>query len=92
MEFEWDPAKETANFRKHGVSFREACTVFGDALATIAPDPEHSGEEARSIIIGYSDKERPLLVAFAERGDKMRMISARRLTATERKTYEESQK
>jgi len=88
MEFEWDRQKDIVNRRRHGVSFSEAATVFGDPLSTTAPDPDHSSAEERYIIVGVSDRGRLLMVAHAERGARLRIISARELTSTERAQYE----
>ena len=87
--FEWDEEKAQANLRKHGVSFEEAQTVFTDPLAMTIPDPDHSIDEARFIIIGESDKKRIVVVAHTERKKKIRLISARKATRAERKKYEE---
>ena len=89
MEFEWDPKKEAKNIRRHKVTFREAATVFGDTLSTTVPDPDHSEEEDRYIIIGLSQRRRLLMVSHTERGERTRIISARPLTPTEREVYEE---
>ena len=89
VTFEWDLTKAVANLRKHGVPFEEAVSVFRDVLARILDDPDHSLSESREIIVGRSDKERLLLVAFVERNDRIRIISARRATPSERKDYEE---
>ena len=89
MEFEWDPKKVVTNLRKHGVSFSEAATVFDDPLSIAVADPGHSAEEDRFIIVGLSHQRRVLIVSFAERGDLIRIISARELTRAERRTYEE---
>ena len=86
MEFEWDPKKEAKNIRQHKVTFAEAATVFGDTLSTTVPDPDHSEEEDRYIIIGYSQRALLLMVSHTER---IRIISARPLTPTEREAYEE---
>ena len=88
MEFEWNPAKAAANLEKHRVSFYEAATVFGDALSVTVPDPDHSIDEDRHIMVGLSDHSRLLMVAYAERGDRIRIISARELTRTKREAYE----
>jgi hypothetical protein len=88
MEFEWDPAKAVHNVKKHHVSFDEAVTVFYDPLAATFDDPHHSVDEHRFITIGYSARGRLLLVAHAERGEVIRIISARRATAQERKRHE----
>ena len=89
MDFEWDPNKAEINLRKHGVSFAEAGTVFGDELAITVPDPDHSDDENRYITIGWSNRRRLLIVSHTDRDDKIRIISARELTPRERKTYEE---
>ena len=90
MQFIWHPAKARENLRKHGVSFEEATTVFGDPLARIFDDPDHSIGEQREIIFGHSAQNRLLLVSFTERGEFTRIISARRPDATERCDYEEN--
>jgi hypothetical protein len=89
VEFQWDPGKAAANRTKHGVSFREAATVFDDALAVTYPDPDHSAGESRSLTFGMSARGRLLVVAHAERGYALRIISARRATRGERRIYEE---
>jgi len=89
MEFEWDPLKAALNSNKHGVLFTEAATVFNDPLSMTVYDPDHSLDENRYIIVGMSHRFRLLIVAFAEHGNRIRIISARQLTRTERKTYEE---
>lgn len=75
---------------KHGVSFDEACSVFGDPLAITIDDPLHSNDEDRFVTLGHSNKDRLLVVVFAERGNNIRIISARLATRRERKKYEES--
>lgn len=77
LTFDWDAPKSTANLRKHGVSFEEAATVFGDPLALTFPDPDHSVREARFITIGQSLQDLLLVVAHIERGRMVRIISAR---------------
>ncbi|MEW6104170.1 MAG: BrnT family toxin [bacterium] len=89
MEFEWDPKKAVANEEKHGVSFQEATTVFGDPLAVTFLDPDHSENEHRYITFGLSRHKRFLVVSHTDRGDKTRIISARLMTRKERKIYEE---
>jgi len=89
--FEWDPAKAVGNVEKHGVSFEEAVTVFQDPLAKVHADPDHSESEPREILIGHSALNRMLLVAFADRQGKIRLISAREVTRRERRDHEESQ-
>jgi len=88
-DFEWNEAKADENLKKHGVSFEEAASVFDDSFSIIFYDPDHSFEENRFIIIGMSVKINFLFVSFTEREDKVRIISARELTATERRNYEE---
>lgn len=89
MKFEWDPRKAALNLAKHGVSFEEATTAFRDPLSATAPDPDHSVGESRFITFGLSSKGRLLVVAHTERGETIRIISARRATKQERKIYEE---
>ena len=90
MEFEWDDAKAEGNLQKHGVAFTEASTAFADPLAAIFPDPDHSDDEDREILVGYSERGRLLLVSFTERGDKIRIISVRVASAGERRKHEEN--
>lgn len=80
MQFEWDFQKATRNFQKHGFSFREAAMVFQDALSMTYPDSDHSIGESRYIMIGISRYGQLLVVAYAERGNRIRIISARRAT------------
>jgi uncharacterized protein len=89
MKFEWDPRKAAENLRKHDVSFAEAATVFNDELSVTIHDPDHSAEEDRYLIIGWSDRRRLLMVAHTDRQNRVRIISARELTRAERKTYEQ---
>jgi uncharacterized DUF497 family protein len=89
LQVEWDPAKAESNVSKHGVTFSEAATVFRDPLSATAPDPDHSDEEERWLIIGESESGRLLIVAHTERGDTIRIISARELTRAERRAYAE---
>ena len=90
FRFHWDPTKARANLTKHGVSFEEAATVFGDPLSLTIVDPEHSTPvEARFLILGQSASERLLVVAHTETGDDIRLISARLATRRERRDYEE---
>jgi uncharacterized protein len=89
--FEWDPRKARANLRQHGIGFSEAVSVFTDPLARIFLDEDHSSEEQREIIIGYSVARRLLLVSFTERvKDRVRIISSRRATRGEQGDYEEN--
>ena len=89
MNFEWDPRKATLNRRKHGVSFHEAATVFGDPLALTYHDPDHSIAEQRFVTVGMSSAGRLLIVAHADRGENIRIISARKTTLRERHDYEQ---
>jgi hypothetical protein len=89
LQFTWDPRKATANLRKHGIGFPEAATAFADPLSLTIPDPDHSVGEARFVLIGQSERRRLVVVAHVERGDLIRIISARPATRRERKTYEE---
>ena len=88
MEFEWDREKAAQNLEKHDVSFDEAVTVFHDPLAATFDDPDHSAGERRFITIGYSSQNRLIVVAHTERGESIRMISARLATPQERKRHE----
>jgi uncharacterized DUF497 family protein len=89
VRFEWDSEKAHANLAKHGVSFEDASTVFGDPLATTALDPDHSsGQEERWLTTGLSLGQRLVIVWHANRGDVVRIIGARQATPNERRTYE----
>jgi uncharacterized protein len=90
VQFEWDEVKAASNAKKHKVSFEEVATVFADPLAVIFDDEAHSNEEQREIIVGHSVRGRLLLVCFTERGDAVRIMSARRATNRERRDYEEN--
>ena len=87
--FEWDPEKAKANLSKHGVSFAEAATVFGDPLSMNMPDLDHSEGEHRFIVMGMSDRYRLLVVSYTDRPPRTRIISARLAIQHERKQYEE---
>jgi uncharacterized protein len=89
MRFEWDRAKAAENLARHGVSFEEAATVFRDPLSQTGHDPDHSIDEERYVVFGASTRGRLLAVAHVERGDTIRIISARAATPGERKIYEE---
>lgn len=90
LNFRWDPQKAAANYTKHKVSFEEALTVFNDQLAFIFEDEEHSEMERRETIIGHSNKNRLLIVAFTEHTANMiRIFSARLVTKRERNDYED---
>ncbi len=88
LSFEWDQNKAKANLAKHGVGFAEASTVFGDPLSLTISDPAHSQLEDRFIVLGHSHKGKLLVVVHTERGDNIRIISARRASTKERKNYE----
>jgi uncharacterized protein len=89
MRFAWDE-EAASNLSKHGISFEEAATVFGDPLSDTFPDPDHSLEEHRFVIIGSSESGKILVVAHTDDGELVRIISAREVTNGERKSYEES--
>ena len=90
LVFEWDERKAAGNLRKHGVSFEEGATVFGDILSITIPDPAHSVGEQRFLTVGVSEEGRLVVVAHVERGDTIRIISARKATRREKKAYEET--
>ena len=89
MNFEWDENKASSNLRKHGVSFDEATTVFGDPLAITFLDPMHSDEEDRFLTFGRASNGRFIVVAHTDRDDRIRPISAREMTRKERFDYEQ---
>ncbi len=89
MRFDWDENKALSNLSKHGVSFEEAKTVFDDPLYVDFYDPNHSEEEDCYLIVGESSQRRLLIASYTERGNLIRLISAREVTRTERKVYEE---
>lgn len=89
MDFDWDIKKAEVNFKKHGVSFQEASTAFGDPLAYTFIDPDHSESERRFLTFGMSENHRLLIIAHTSRGTKIRIINARLVTKRERKIYEE---
>ncbi len=88
LSFEWDKQKALSNEQKHSISFDEASTVFGDPLSLTLHDPLHSENEERFVVIGTSHKNRVLIVVHMERGDDIRIISARKATKNERLQYE----
>ncbi len=88
MKFEWDRDKEKRNFKKHAISFDEAVTVFYDPLSATFADPDHSIEEDRFVTVGYSSQRRLFVVSHTDRGDAIRIISARPATVSERKRHE----
>lgn len=89
MEFEWDPKKAEANKRKHGIGFHEAATIFGDPLAITFADPDHSLDKVRYLTFGLSRFNQMVVVSHTQRGEKLRIISARLMTRQERNLYEE---
>ena len=89
LQFEWDPEKAKLNVKKHGITFPEAATVFADTFSTTFPDPDHSVGEKRHITVGMSELEKVLIISHTDRGNMVRLISARKTTRHERKYYEE---
>ena len=89
IPFEWDEEKAEINLKKHKVGFEEAKSVFGDPFSITVDDPDHSKEEQRFIDIGKSISGIFLVVVYTERGNKIRIISCRKATPTERRKYEE---
>lgn len=89
LKFEWDPRKAAANQKKHGVSFKEAVTAFSDEQGRIIPDPDHSDEEDRFILLGMSWSLRVLVVChcYREASDVIRVFSARKADKAERAQY-----
>jgi uncharacterized protein len=88
MKFEWNPHKAESNAKKHRITFEEASTVFNDSLSVTFPDPDHSVGERRYVIIGVSRFGQLLIVAHTDRGEKVRIISARKANRQERRFYE----
>jgi uncharacterized DUF497 family protein len=89
LEFEWNLRKAETNLRKHRVTFQEASTVFADPLSATIHDPDHSDVENRYLTIGLSIAGRILIIAHSERNNRIRIISARKLTSPEKRHYEE---
>ena len=89
LQFTWDQKKAAANVRKHRVPFEEAATAFADPESLTIADPDHSQSEERFILIGLSGQGRILVVAHTERGDTIRLITARLATRSEQRAYEE---
>jgi len=89
MLFEWNKDKSRQNLIKHDVTFEEASTAFRDKLSMTIPDPLHSEDEDRFVLLGYSENNRLLVVIHTDRNDRIRIISARLATKKERKRYEE---
>jgi hypothetical protein len=90
IEFEWDDAKARSNVRKHGVKFDDATTAFYDALSVTIPDPDHSVDESRFLLIGMTLTGRLVVVSHTDRGRRIRIISARRANRRERASYEKN--
>jgi uncharacterized protein len=88
VRFEWNALKAAANVRKHGISFNEAASVFFDPLSATGEDPDHSIEERRFVTFGMSSSGRLLVVSHMDRGDAIRIITARLATRGERNIYE----
>jgi uncharacterized protein len=88
VEFEWDQAKDALNRTNHGISFHDASSAFADPLSLTIPDPDHSEGEYRYVTLGYTSFGRLVVVSHTERGDRIRIISARSATASERASYE----
>jgi hypothetical protein len=89
LRFEWDPAKAAANLKKHGIGFDEAKSVFADERAKLIADPGHSEDEDRFILLGLSTRLKLLVVChcYRSKSNSIRIISARRATATESRNY-----
>jgi uncharacterized DUF497 family protein len=90
LVFAWDAKKASENIRKHGVSFEEASSVFGDPLSITIEDPHHGAGEERMLTMGHSNYHRLLVVAHTARGNIIRIISARLASRRERRVYEEN--
>ncbi len=88
IDFEWNPQKAEINRKKHGITFDEASTVFEDTLSVTYPDPDHSQQEERYLIIGVSSQYRVLVISHTYRSETIRIISARQATKRERIFYE----
>jgi len=92
LQFDWDPKKARRNVDRHGVSYDEASTAFRDTMSITIPDPAHSETEDRLVLLGYSYRNRLIVVVHTDRNDRIRVISARPATRRERIRYEESEK
>lgn len=90
LDFSWDPRKASGNRLKHWVTFEEAVTAFGDPFSVTISDPDHSVRENRYLLVGLSERGRLLVIAHMERGNYIRIISARLATRRERIVYEET--
>jgi hypothetical protein len=89
LTFEWDSRKARSNLSKHGISFEEASTIFGDSLSLTIPDPDHSITERRYITVGRAFNGKLLVVVHTDRGNNIRIISARPASRRERRFYEQ---
>ena len=89
LVFEWDPEKARENQQNHEVSFAEASEIFEDDHSSSVRDPDHSLQEDRFLIFGVSKGGRYLVVSYTDRGDRIRLISARPMTPRERRAYEQ---
>jgi len=89
IKFDWDPGKARRNFRKHGIDFNEATTVFADTLSITILDPDHSEDEERWVTMGLSNRHRLFVVVHIEEEKTIRLISARTADRLERRKYEE---
>jgi uncharacterized DUF497 family protein len=89
VNFEWDDEKARTNELKHGVTFEEASTAFGDPLSSTIHDPDHSEDESRFVLVGMSYAGRLVVVVHTDRGDVVRVISARLAEPRERRAYEQ---
>ena len=90
MQFEWDEQKDRINRQKHGITFKEASQVFFDELSATGDDTEHSEDEKRLITFGLSLRRELLVVCHVDRGNAVRIVSARRATRAERRIYEQA--
>lgn len=88
MDFEWDPAKASSNIDKHGVTFEEAVSVFGDVFASTINNVLNSATEERFITLGLSHRRRLIVIVHTDRGESVRLISARLASPTERRQYD----
>jgi hypothetical protein len=90
LKFEWDKRKAVLNIKKHGVSFEDAATAFGDPLSVTIHDPKHSDDEERFLFLGETQGKKLVVVAHTDRKDTIRLINARPATRQEREDYEKS--
>jgi uncharacterized protein len=90
ITFEWDAEKAASNEEKHGLSFEEASTAFGDPLSITIDDPDHSEDEERQLLLGMTHTGRLVVVVHTDRDDAIRLISARLATPRERRSYEQA--